>query len=318
MTTIDNEKDNKKTKQKIDVSGILSKKAMIAKLSTSCWSARITDKEATIELLENKKAEKQAGSFSKALIDKKHLKAIRETISTMKKYHNANTLPWDNDGGRLLPSAKHADYSTFLRQIKRELQTHVDVFLAGYSTFVADASYMLNDLYQSADYPDLHEMKDKFAVESDFYKVPESSDFRVDIPEFEQKKICQQIEDRVELQHAESMEKVWKRIHSTIEHMHERLSDEDAIFRNSMIENFNQLIEVLPELNILENKALEDMTKELQDSLGGYEPDDLRKDKNLRKEAAKTSHDILAKLDNIMNIPGMTPHQNTAQVNVAA
>ncbi len=287
--------------KKIDVSGILAKKAMIAKLSTSCWSARKTDKEATEELLETKKAEKQAGSFSKVLIDKKHLKKIREVINIMKKYHNANTLPWDNDGGRLLPSAKHSDYSSFLRQTKRELDAAVAEFVKDYPTYVADASFMLSDLYESSDYPDPTEMKEKFSIESDFSKVPESSDFRVDIPEFEQKKICQQIESRVEQQHAESMEKIWKRIYNTIAHMHDRLSDEDAIFRNSMVENIDQLVSVLPQLNILENKALDDMAVELKNTLCGYEADELRKDKDLRKEVALKSNEMLEKISSFMD-----------------
>jgi len=301
---------------KIDVSGILAKKAMIATLSTSCWSARKTDKEATEELLTAKSAEKQAGSFSKALIDKKHLKDIREILNTMKKFHNTNTLPWNNDGGRLLPSAKHSDYSTFLRKCKRDLETAVDIFVAGFDTFVADASFMLNDLYCSADYPHSSEVKSKFSMEADFSKVPESADFRVDIPEFEQKKICQQIEGRVEQQHAESMGKIWKRIHRTLEHMHEKLSDEDSIFRNTLVENMDQLVSVLPDLNILEDADLQAMTDELKNNLCGFNADDLRKDKDLRKDVAKASNDMLAKVGMFMNLgtpAARTPITTTTQ-----
>jgi len=286
----------------INIAGILAKKAMIVRLSSSCWSARVTDKEATRELLENKNAQKNAGSLSKALIDKKHLRDIREIIGRMKKYHNANTLPWDNDGGRLLPSTKYSDYSAFLRQVKRDLETAIQSFQSGFQSYVSDATTMLGDLYQSDDYPDQYELKEKFAIESDFSKVPESSDFRVDIPDYEQKRICKQIEDRVSQQHAESMEKVWRRIYNTIEHMHERLSNEDSVFRNSMVENITHLVDILPELNILENKALVEMTDELKGTLCGFTAEDLRKDKTLRKEVAQKSQDLMSKIGTIIDL----------------
>jgi len=55
-------------------------------------------------------------------------------------------------------------------------------------------------------------------------------------------------------------------------------------------------------LNILENKALVEMTDELKGTLCGFTAEDLRKDKALRKEVAQKSQDLMSKIGTIIDL----------------
>jgi len=299
----------------IKISNILSEKAMIARLSTSGWSGRITDKIVTEELIRNKNAQKDAATVTKALINKEYLKKIREIVSGMKKYHNEQTLPWDNNGGRLLPSTKFNEYTMKFRESQRNLNSAVTEFLRDYPVYIAEAEERLGDLFVQDDYPNVDEIKDKFELDSVFEKVPEAGDFRVDIPEHEQQKIREQIEGRVEEQHVQAMKRIWNRIFKAVEHMNKRLSEENGIFRDTLVGNIEQLVEVLPALNIMEDPVLSDMTQELRNSLCNYTPDELRRNKVLRQEMAEKSKEVMDKISRVGDIFGTPPEGPEDQEN---
>ncbi len=281
------------------ISSTLAQKAMIVTLSASCWSGRMADKEATQELLASKAAAKTAGSFIKVLVDKKHLKDVRMAINSMRDYHNNQTMPWDNNGGRLLPSSKYSQYTMKLRELQRELEAAVTIFVKNYDDYVTESSIALGDLFDKEEYPFAADLGTKFFLDSEFSKINEAADFRVDIPEEDREEIKKQIESKVETKHADSMEKLWKRIYVAVEHMTEKLIDEKGIFRDSMIENIKQLVSVLPALNILDDPELADMTTELKDGLCGYTAKELRTDKVLRKDVATKSTELMSQIEKI-------------------
>lgn len=290
------------TEEPIKISSVLSEKAMIVRLAVSGWSGRITDKVVTAELNEIKNAAVDAAIVTKTLIDKNHLKIIRNIVSGMKKYHNEQTMPWDNNGGRLLPSTEFNAYTMKFRESQRALETAVTDFVLQYPGYISESEERLGALFSVDDYPAVTEIQDKFSIETNFEKVPEADDFRVDIPEHEQQKIREQIEGRIEARHADSMKRLWTRIFKAVEHINTKLSEDNGIFRDTLVENVEQLVEVLPALNILDDQALTDMTNELRETLCGYAPDDIRKNDVIRKELAEKSGEVLEKIAAVSNL----------------
>lgn len=278
---------------------VLAKKAMIATLETSCWMGRKTDKDATEELLKEKKAENGAGNFSKQLIAKEALADIKAIISEARKYHKDVTLAWNENGGRLLPSTKYSAHTAKIRECQEKLEEAVEEFADQYANHVNESSHRLGDLFDNSEYPEKEDIKGKFAIDVKYDKVPEANDFRVDIPQEEQEKIREQVTEKVKMQHAEAMNRVWKRVYTAVENMHEKLKDEDKIFRNSMVEKIEDLVKILPELNITNNQELTELTEELKNELCGHNPDDLRQDKEARAEVASKSGNILDKINQI-------------------
>jgi len=71
------------------------------------------------------------------------------------------------------------------------------------------------------------------------------------------------------------------------------LSDPEAIFRDSLVDNIIKITELLPRLNINNDPQLDQMRRKIEESLCAYSPDQLRKNKRLRREAVGNAQDVL-------------------------
>ena len=91
-----------------------------------------------------------------------------------------------------------------------------------------------------------------------------------------------------------AMSDAWSRLHTTLEHMIDRLSGDDKkIFRNSLVDNALELTNLLTRLNVTNDPKLESARRALEQSLVGVTADELRDSKGAREE-------ILAKVNEIM------------------
>ena len=278
---------------------IMSKKAMLVSLHTSCWTGRVTDKAVGQEVCVNKLADKKAGNFTKAIIDKNELKQIRSILSEARTYHNEMTLSWNDQRQRLLPSSLFSDYTAAIRKLQSDLETEVQEFKKAYPNLVNEATYWLGDLFERADYPDEREIEKKFGLEMEVSPMPASNDFRVQISDQEKEQVKKQISQTMEKKFEKAMKRIWEKIYVAVEKIHKKTSDKDAVFRNSMMKNFKSLVDLLPELNITNDEKLTEMTEVLKNQVYDYDPDELRKNKETRKEAANKTKQILDNLEGL-------------------
>ncbi|MDA3813714.1 MAG: hypothetical protein PF570_05610, partial [Candidatus Cloacimonetes bacterium] len=109
----------------------LNDKAMLVYLNISIWTARKYDKKISTEV-ENKYGADEAGRYNKILIAKKNLSNIQKIISSARAFHYENTLPWSDNGGRLLPSANYFGYVKAIQCFKDDFEREVINFLRVY------------------------------------------------------------------------------------------------------------------------------------------------------------------------------------------
>jgi hypothetical protein len=67
-------------------------------------------------------------------------------------------------------------------------------------------------------------------------------------------------------------------------------------FRDSLVENVRELVEVLPMLNVTGNPLVAEITRDL-DRLGSVEPGALRESETLRQETKAAAEAIVAKME---------------------
>ena len=75
--------------------------------------------------------------------------------------------------------------------------------------------------------------------------------------------------------------------------MKERLSDEKAIFRDSLFENLKELIDLLPKLNVTNDINIAKICNEMKSLV--VSPDAVRNNVTLRNEKAQQVNDLLNK-----------------------
>jgi hypothetical protein len=161
---------------------------------------------------------------------------------------------------------------------------------------------MLGDLYQPSDYPGVAEIESKFSFDNVFLPFPDEKDFRIDISEDEVKEIKRTLKQKSGEAVADAMRDCWGRLYEAVNNAVERLSDPDAIFRDSLIGNLGDLCDVLPRLNIQEDKYLDQMCGEIKAKLACQSPKTLRENKDTRKAVATEAEGILGMMSSYMGI----------------
>jgi len=278
----------------------LSDKALLVQLGVSQWTARKYDKRATEQVALQNNSALGAGRYNKSLLPMNdYLDNVHKKTTAIRAKYYANTLPWGIEGTMLLPSANYLSFMTEFRKEKADWQQLVDVFFNEYSRLKLDAQRFLGNLYNEADYPPLHEIQRKFKMDLAVFPVP-SNDFRVEISDSELERIQSDVEARVQDAAQNAMSEAWQRLYDKVKHMHEKLADPKAIFRDTLVDNTREICSVLSRLNFADDPNLEAMRQQVEQSLVNNHPDSLRNDPDLRRDKAAEAKDIMAKMGAFM------------------
>ena len=174
----------------------LNEKAMIVYLNISFWTARKYDKKVSQEIERQYNAD-EAGRYNKILIAREHLANIQKIISAARTFQYKNTLPWTDNGGRLLPAANYFDYVNAIRNFQDEYERETANFLVVYPSLKQEARLRLNAMFDEEDYPDVETLKTKYAFQNQITPVPEAEDFRVNLSSDEIDSIKESLEQQV-------------------------------------------------------------------------------------------------------------------------
>lgn len=275
---------------------MLQDDAMIVRLSISQWSARKYDTSVSVETAMRYDADPDSGRWNKLLIAREAIQAITQVVNAARSFHYENTLPWDDGGGRILPSKNFLPYSRKMREFKRLFQTAVNDFISNYETYRKKAKQRLNGMFNQTDYPLKAEIAEKFQFQTEIEPIPKSGDFRVRIQTREAERIKKQIEDRLQKRTEEATKDLFLRLSTVVGRFADKMSTKDAIFRDSLVENVAELINLLPKLNVADDPELEKIRAETKKKLCAFEPETLRKSKEVRSKAAEDANAILNKM----------------------
>ena len=272
----------------------LQNKAMLITLSVSCWTASKKDKKVSAEVEAQHNA-KDAGRYNKLLIDKARLDVLSSYASKIRAFHYSRTMPWMDNGARLLPSALFFDYSAEIRSMKTEYERLVTEFLREYPQLVQDARQRLGTMFEPLDYPDVAELRGKFGVETDIMPVPDGQDFRVEVGETEREKIAEEISSRVAERQRAAIKESWTRTSSALELLITRLSAERPVIRESLLGNLDELARLLPGMNIGNDPKMDEVAQRIISDLLVH-PDILRRSASARRTVVKKAEAILEML----------------------
>lgn len=278
----------------------LSNKAMLVRLAVSQWSVRKYDRSVSAKVARDYNTTIDSGRYTKVLLAETAIQKVRRIANDVRSFHYKNTLPWYDWGPRLLPAANYLEYTQKMQAYKTEFEKAADDFCQNYPTYVAEAGQRLNGLFNQADYPPPGSIRKYYRLDISVDPLPDKEDFRVSLSSSEVTAIKKDIEARTREAQEAAMKELWTRLHDAVKNMVERLSDEKAIFRNSLVGNIAELVELLPKLNVTEDPDLETMRRAVEKQLCGYKPDQLRTNSRKRRKAAKAAKSILDNMSGYM------------------
>lgn len=269
----------------------LKESVMVVNLSISQWTARKYDAKVSREVEDQHNA-KNAGRFNKMLIAAEDLKIISKVAGSIRTYHYFNTLPWGDNGDRILPAANYFNYIGEMGKMKNDFERLVSEFLRQYPDLKLDAELRLGTMFNEADYPPVDKVAQKFGVTFSFMPVPDSDDLRIAISEDEVARIKADISGQLLNRVDNACADMLGRIREAVSHMAATLAEPDKIFRDSLVGNVCQLIETIPLLNFNNDAHINDVVKMIEPLC--CNPEDLRTKTDLRKEIAEKAQKVLA------------------------
>lgn len=285
---------------KTQVPGVaLSERAMIVSLNIRQWAGRKLDKRVTDETNRAHNADDDAGRYNKMLLSKDALKEIQKIVGKARNECLFHTAPWLNSGGRILPAAGYDKFMADIDLLKGKFNAAISKFIAGYQDYVDESRVRLNGMFNESDYPSTDEIKHKFSFDLVLMPIPAAGDFRVDIPN--QAEIQAQIEHNANAAIDRAMESTWERISECVTSMAEKLAayepasgEEKAknVFRDSLVTNLQDLIAILPGLNLTNDPKLEKVTHLVQMHLCEHDAKSLRDDPQARQSTAVKAKQI--------------------------
>jgi hypothetical protein len=274
----------------------LSDKALLVQLNISQWSARRLDKKATKQVAESNGADGAVGNYNKCLLPANNaLDLIHKKTSMIRKKFYTNTLPWGMEGIQILPNNNYFEFMTEFRKEKNEWEKLVNDFLIHYPTAKDTAKKHLGSLFSEDDYPPIDHLRNKFGMSLSVMPVP-NADFRTQLASNEVEKIQRQVEDQLKAAQQTAMKELWTRLYDKVKHMADKLSDESAIFKNTLVENIREQTMMLTRMNFSDDQDIKNIRDEVEKLLIAYEPDTLRFDPAVRRTVAADARAISDKM----------------------
>jgi hypothetical protein len=280
---------------------MITERAMLAAVHISIWTAVKHDRKISREVAHQHGAHVGAGRYNKQLLNgAENLDELRTLAGRIRQHFYKITLPWSDEGFRLLPSNFYFDLMARMREFEASFEQGVDNFLAVYPHYIDQVRPELNGLFREEDYPSADKLREKFGVKLEVLPIPSGADFRVQMSAEEQARVAREIDANVRQSLTRGTEDLWKRLREVVSHMVDRLNEPESRFHASMVTNVCDLVEILPRLNITGDPDLNRLADEVRQRLCNYSSQDLKKHDLLRDTTATDAADIVAQMDNIL------------------
>ena len=284
---------------------MITERAMLAAVHISIWTAIKHDRKVSREVAEQHGAYAGAGRYNKQLLrEAERLESLRALSGQIRQYFYKITLPWSDEGYRLLPAHFYFELTTKMREFELAFVQQVEEFLAVYPSYIEQVRPELNGLFREEDYPSTEKLRNKFGVKLEVLPIPSGNDFRVTLSEEEQARVAREIDENVRQSLQKGTEDLWTRLKGVVAHMVERLNEPESRFHASLVTNICELVELLPRLNVNQDEKLNRFAGEIRDRLCGFTARDLKKNEILRAATANDAAEILTKMDAVLRERG--------------
>lgn len=272
--------------------------AILVKISLGMPGLQRKDKALSEAVQQEHSLGADAGRYVKNLWPKDALAPIQKHDGATRSWVKFNTLRWPDDGLDLLPTAKHIWFTGEIgkRRMERE-KLIAEHFMAGFDGWVEWAKNEHNGAFDPTLY-DKDKVSADFSFDITYRPVPASSQFEASVRHLIGDS-AQQLDEAVRAASEEARLDLWKRFRAPIEAMVERLKNPENKFKDTLVTNVQDIVEVLPTLNITGDTALDQLVADAK-KLTEVAPDLLRHNKRIRSETAAQAEAMLKKMQSFV------------------
>lgn len=289
--------------------GGLGSRAMLVALTVRRWHIGRNDSTVDGAVGKAYDVEDGMGSYRKLLVRKEAIAELRQQEAAMRELHYTLTLAWGDDGYRILSNMGWMQYTSAMNAAIEQYYATADTLVAQLEELKADAKTRLGKLYKESDYPSAKQLRKCYYAKVSVRAMPDAQDFRVELgSDADVEVIRQQIGDELQEQLSRAHRGIWERLQKVIANASERLkayevSSEGKVshaFRESLLTNVTELLDIIPILNVLQDKELDAFTARIRAEITSFTVPALRASDEDRAKVVKAADDILAKMQGFL------------------
>lgn len=293
----------------------IAAQSFIAALNISVWEGRRKDKGIEEEVAASKGARsRRAASVYKALfVDCPALESIKALRGEARAYLNKHTKPWDDNGRRILPTGLYySEVQAGMAQYAQRFDTLVGILVANWNNEISKQAFERGAMFDRNEYPDVSDVREKFAFSFDVEPMPMAGDFRVDVGNEALAELQRRYEAKITERVNAAMADTWQRVRDQVEWVRERMAavleheegtDEDGKKKRrpklyeSMLDTGVELCGLLRDLNITGDSRLEEVRCDLERALTRVDIDSLKESKEMQSSLKSAMDAIVDKFD---------------------
>lgn len=267
----------------------LAKTAMMATLGAGMWLGQRVDKRLTTK----------ARNVRLMLLPKPVFDPVVTAANTMRARYYAMTLPWKDNGDRVLTGRLYPRFVKEMAALAIEFDRTADALCYRvYPPMRERIGFRARGFIDQRDYPLPEDLRKRYYTNLTFLPISTAEDFKVDIPEAAE--IKARIRADTALRVAQAQGDVIRRLCRVLAHFQQKMASPNATFRNSTVENLDDMIELLPGLNLLEDPGLEHVGHRLR-FMRRHSAGELRRHLDARKAEADQAAIILQEVSSCYN-----------------
>jgi hypothetical protein len=276
----------------------LADKAVLVRFVRGTYQPYKFDKGAT-ELVENTNGVAHAGRFNKRLFAEcEPLSQTNAAFNAAYVRHMALTLPWLDDGVRMLPSHRYDAYRDALRPLIQEAELAADRLQRDWDQLVVADMTRLGKLANATDYP--LNIRDRYYIDIRFLPVPSKGDFRVDIDPEDIASLDRAIMEAERNANQYLLTELLKPLKHAVTKLRLPIGADGSVFRDSLVENLMEMCQRVLDLNINNDHVIHSEAINILSNLKGVPPDTLRESDEVRAGTANRLDDVMARLSAYM------------------
>lgn len=285
----------------------LADKALVVRVTSRAWTARRFDRAASDGVTSDAQAVVGAARVNNYLMAgaDDELKKVNTIVRELRDYIDANTVPWDNAGGRLLTPMAWVGMKAVIDEFKRAFNSAVAEFVVMYPTNLSKAQVNLGALYDHTQFPHQDDLHHLFAldVRPEALPLAAPSDVRYGPNADELDALRQSIEQTVNSRLTDSLKAQWERLREEVTRLNAVTAPRDGrrppIFETT-VDKLRHTAGVLRDMNITNDPALDAVCQEVLSALADVTADTLRSSAVQRDNVHAATKAVLDKLGGLL------------------
>lgn len=283
----------------------LRDKAILVSLSTPKYGLNRHDDTEAKEVARRHGADSKSIGVTKRLLQgNPAFDAVRKFDTALHVWNRTQTLPWNDDGTRLLPTLQYDAYMTYMRQARTDRERLVRAFMDGYDAFVQADRATLSTMFNVSDYADRWTVRERFNFKLDVQPVPDGKDFRVTVSKGDMIDLQRNVDARIREAEDKARLDLFHRLATPIFEIASKLGDsaKDLTLRttNPLVENLREILDLIPRLNITGDAKIMEFHRRATEQLAHITPETMKDNDLVRSVAARQAQSILDEMSDFM------------------